>query len=122
MGEGGWGGGGGWRLEITGGGATSQTNRIKETLSLYNNFSCGYFFFLFFFYCSLGCLSMIAWTHAVLGVLYACVLYFCICICSAQLSMFHMERHSRNTPITTVIINIPPAQAFQHATDKHLFP
>ena len=46
-----------------------------------------------------GCLSVIVWTHAVLGVLYACVLYFCICICSAQLSMFHMERRSRNTLI-----------------------
>ena len=28
----------------------------------------------------------------VLSVLYACVLYFCICTCSAQFSMFHMER------------------------------
>ena len=31
-----------------------------------------------------------------LSVLYACVLYFCICTCSAQLCM---ERHSRNTLI-----------------------
>ena len=42
------------------------------------------------------------WTPAVLSVLHACVLYFCICTCSAQLSMFHMERHSRNM----LIINI----------------
>ena len=28
-----------------------------------------------------------------------CVLYFCICTCSAQLSMFHMERCARNTLI-----------------------
>ena len=35
----------------------------------------------------------------------ACVLYFCICTCSAQLSMFHMERRSRNTLII-IIINI----------------
>ena len=35
---------------------------------------------------------MIVWTHAVLGVLYACVLYLCICACSVQLSMFHMEK------------------------------
>ena len=42
---------------------------------------------------------MIVWTHAVLGVLYACVVNFCICTCSAQLSMFHMERRSRNTLI-----------------------
>ena len=40
------------------------------------------FFFSFLFltnlYCLVGCLRIIAWTHAVLGVLYACVLYFCI--------------------------------------------
>ena len=29
----------------------------------------------FFFYCIVGCLSMIVWTPAVLGILYACVLY-----------------------------------------------
>ena len=43
------------------------------------------------------------WTPTVLSVLYACVLYFCIWTCSAQLSMFHMERRSRNT---LIIINI----------------
>ena len=47
-----------------------------------------------FFNCLVGCFSMIVWTPAVLSVLYACVLYFCICTCSAQLSMFHMERLS----------------------------
>ena len=26
---------------------------------------------------------------------YACVLYYCICTCSTQLSMFHVERYSR---------------------------
>ena len=36
--------------------------------------------------------------------MYACVLYFCICTCSAQLSMFHMERRSRNTLIIISII------------------
>ena len=40
--------------------------------------------------CLAGCLSMIAWTPTVLGVLYARVLHFCICFCSARLSMFHM--------------------------------
>ena len=56
-------------------------------------------------YCLVECLSIIVWTHVVLGVLYyACVLYFCICTCSAQLSMFHMERCSRNTLIVTIII------------------
>ena len=54
-------------------------------------------------YYLVGHLSMTVWTHAVLGVLYACVLYFCICTCSAQLSMFDMERHSRKKFI--IIIN-----------------
>ena len=49
---------------------------------------------------------MIIWTPTFLSVLYACVLYFCICTCSAQLSMFHMERHSRNTLIIIIIIMI----------------
>ena len=52
-----------------------------------------------FFNCSVGCLSRIVWTLTVLSVLYACVLYFCICACSAQMSMFHKERRSRNTLI-----------------------
>ena len=47
---------------------------------------------------------MIILTLAVLSVLYACVLYFCICTCSAQLSMFHMDRRSRNTLIIITII------------------
>ena len=34
-------------------------------------------------------------------VVYACVLYFRICTCSAQLSMFHVERRSRNTLISS---------------------
>ena len=42
---------------------------------------------------------MIIWAPTVLSVLYACVLYFCIWICSAQLGMFHMEKCSRNTLI-----------------------
>ena len=46
---------------------------------------------------------MIVWTPAVF-VLYACVLYFCICTCTVQLSMFHMERRSRNTLIIIIII------------------
>ena len=40
----------------------------------------------------------------VLGFLYACGLYFCICVCSVQLSMFHMENRSRNTIIFIIII------------------
>ena len=76
-------------------------------------------FFLFFFffthlYCLVGCLSMIVWTYAVLGVLYACVLHFCICTCSVHLSMFHMERRSRNT-LNITIINII-ATLFKNST------
>ena len=56
------------------------------------------------FLCLVGCFSMIIWTPTVLSVLCACVLYFCICISSAQLSMFHMERRSRNTLIIIFII------------------
>ena len=44
---------------------------------------------------------MTVWIPSVLG-----VLYFCICTCSAQLNMFHMERHSRNTLIIMIIIII----------------
>ena len=44
--------------------------------------------FVFFFKCLVGCFSMIVWIPAVLSVLCACVLYFCICTCSAQLSNF----------------------------------
>ena len=33
-----------------------------------------------------------------------CIFY--ICTCSAQLSIFHMERHSRNMLITIIIIII----------------
>ena len=51
---------------------------------------------------------MIIWTP-VLSVLYACVSYFCSCACSAQLSMFHMERRSRNS-----LIIIVGKQAYTH--------
>ena len=56
------------------------------------------------FLCLTGCFSMTIWTPTALSALYACVLYFCICTCSAQLSMFHMERRSRNTLIIITII------------------
>ena len=54
-------------------------------------------------HCLVGCFSMTVWTPAVLGVLCAYVLYFCICTCSGQLSMFHKEMRPRNT---LIIINI----------------
>ena len=48
---------------------------------------------------------MIVWTPTVLSVLYACVFYFCICTCSAQLSMFHMEKRSTNALIIIIILS-----------------
>ena len=71
-----------------------------------------YFGFHGFFVCLVGVFfrflvgrfSMIVWTPVVSSVLYACVLYFCICTCSAQLSMFHMERRSRSTVIIIIIV------------------
>ena len=53
---------------------------------------------------------MIVWTPAVLSVLYACALYVCICPCSAQLSMLHVERRSRNT---LIIIILPNARRYR---------
>ena len=71
-----------------------------------------------FFNCLVGCFSMIVWTHAGLSVLYAMYLYFCICPCSAQLSMSHMERCSRNTLIfiNIIIVSSPEhlAKISQH--------
>ena len=57
---------------------------------------------------------MIVWTPAVLSVLYACVLYCCICTYSAQLGMFHMERRARNTLILLIIISVmtPPRKVW----------
>ena len=52
--------------------------------------------------CLAGCFSMIILTP-VLSVLYACILYICICTCSVQLSMFHMERRSRNMLIIMML-------------------
>ena len=63
-----------------------------------------YGFYGYSFSCLVGCFSTILCTPAVLSVVYACVLYYCICTCSAQLSMFHMERHSRNTLSIIIII------------------
>ena len=61
-------------------------------------------FFCFVFLLLSWMFQHIVWTPAVLSVLYACVLYFCICTCSAQLSMFHRVRRSRNTLIIIIIV------------------
>ena len=46
---------------------------------------------------------MIFWAPVVFSVLYACALCFCIWPCSAQVSMFNMERRSTNMPIIVII-------------------
>ena len=56
----------------------------------------GYFFYTHLYYL-VGCLSMIVWTHVVLGVSYACVLYFCICTCLA------LYKYAHNYHVITVI-------------------
>ena len=73
---------------------------IDTIFMFYRNFFCYIYTHL---YCLVRCLSMIVWTHAVLGVLYVCVLYFCICTCSAQLSMFPLERCSRNMLLSLLL-------------------
>ena len=73
-----------------------------EVIFVYINMVFG--FYRYSFLCLVGCFSMIIWTPAVLSVLYACVLYFCLCTCSVQLRMFHMERRTRNTLIIIIII------------------
>ena len=61
---------------------------------------------------------MIIWTPTILSVSYACVLYVCICTCSAQLSMFHMERRSRNTLIIIIITIIIVCKGGKDSPDQ----
>ena len=49
---------------------------------------------------------MIVWTPTAFECLICMRFYFCIFTCSAQLSMFHMEKRSRNTLIIIIIIII----------------
>ena len=49
---------------------------------------------------------MVVWTPAVLGVVYACVLYFVFARVQRSWAYFHMERRSRNTLIVIIIIII----------------
>ena len=56
-------------------------------------------------YCLLGCLEQDCSDTCCFGCLICmCFVFFCIYTYSAQLSMFHMERHSRNTFIIIIII------------------
>ena len=52
------------------------------------------------------------------GCLICMCLYFCICTCSAQLSMFHMEKFSRNKLIIIVIIIIIIVVIYQKETES----
>ena len=79
---------------------------------------------------------MIVWTRAVLSVLYACILYFCICTCSAQLSMFHPHGSpsrgggvswlSLPTPFSPIFVcpsayrNLSPVLLFHHQLLRHI--
>ena len=74
-----------------------------------------------FFLCLVGCFRMIIWTPTVLSVLYACVSYFCIRTCAAQLSMFHVERCSRNTLIIIIMHTLPSKQA-SSLVEHRMFP
>ena len=82
----------------------------------------GFYGYFYFFNGLVGCLSMIVWAPAILGVLYACVLHFCMCTCSVQLSMFHIERHSRNRLIITNIIILLLIIIVKHVIDQIRFP
>ena len=66
-----------------------------------------YWFYGCSFLCLIGCFSKIVWTPT--G--FECFIYmrflFCICTCSAQLSMFQIQKCSRNTlNIIIIIINL----------------
>ena len=63
----------------------------------------GFVFGCFVFIHLIGCFSRIVRSPECL---FACVLCSCICPCSAQMSMFHIERRSRNTLIIIIIITI----------------
>ena len=56
------------------------------------------------FLCLIGCFSMIVWTPTVFECLICMRFLFLYCTCSAQLSVFHMEKRSRNTLIISIII------------------
>ena len=56
----------------------------------------------------------------VFGVLYACVLYICICTFSAGLSMFHIDRRSRNTLIIIIVIINGKSRPLEGLFSKHL--
>ena len=59
------------------------------------------FLWVFFFVCLVGCFSMIIWTPTVLSFICMCFVFLHL-HCSAQLSMFHMQRRSRNMLIIII--------------------
>ena len=73
---------------------------------------CGYSFFY-------AWLDVSAWLfgHLLFWVSYMhmfCI-FFCICTCSAQQSMFHMERRSRNPLIITINIKLTTQPMLPHS-------
>ena len=68
-------------------------------------------FYGYSFLCLVECFSMIILTPTVLSVLFACVLYFCTCTCSAELSTIRMERCSRNTLMFIITCHIIDTEA-----------
>ena len=84
--------------------------KLKWRLKLYEHlffFLLWLFFFLFLFAAQLDVWAWLFGTCAVLGVLYTCVYILSF---SLQLSMFHMEKHSRNKII--IMINIKVIQTW----------
>ena len=64
-----------------------------------------FFFFFFFVNCLVGCLSMIVWTPAVLGVLIMRMcLYFCTCTCSAHGKALQKYAHYYYCYYSTVLL------------------
>ena len=82
-----------------------STSITKSVLQPHDSFTCQ----LFTYYCcrsSSGCFSMIVWIPTVFECL-ICMRFLVLYLHrSAQLSMFHMEKHSRNTLIIIIIIII----------------
>ena len=65
-----------------------------------------YGFYGYSFLCLVGCFSMIMWTPAVLSVLYACVLYFCLHLFSAIEHVSHGKALKKYVIIIIIIIII----------------
>ena len=73
----------------------------------------GSFLFFVWLFCkplhsTVGCLSVLVWTHAVLGVLYSCILYFGICIVHLFSTVEHVSHGRRSRNAIIVIMQCVP--------------